>query len=371
MGEHYLDTVGVRSSILLVPTRLYAVVVVALAACGFKPTAAAGDDGLAPGDAAVDAPDAGPMFTGPCGSTGAIRDNFDDGAIDNEWRASGMTMETGGVLAVSPDSSTIFAGYLSKHRVDLTGTNVAIEVPQMVDTSTNALAALYLVADSSHYVAITQLHGTLNAEWNTTGGAAMDVGSTYDPLKDRWWRISEASGTVTFEVSADGTTFAPLATVASPTWINDLEIAIGGYSDGIAHGSVHFDNLDDKLDLAGWCKADTFSDHFMRMAVGYDWTAGGAGRRRLARLHRDGNERRALRPERHPDQPVLARERARLRPRQQSRGRVHPGDRDVQAGLDHVPARDLGQRHGRDADRLGHRQHLRAGPQRCSGVPRV
>jgi hypothetical protein len=223
---------------------------------------------------AGDAVDAGPTFTGKCGSTGAIRDNFDDGVIDTEWRASGMAMEAGGVLAVTPDSSVNFGGYATKHRVDLTGTNVAVEVPQMLDTSSNATAALYLVGDPTHYLAITQIHGMLNAEWDNGGPNATDFSVTYDLAAQRWWRISEASGTVTFEVSPDGTTFTAVTSIASPSWINDLEIAIGGYSDGvITRGTVQFDNLDDKLELAGWCKADTFGDHFMRMAVGFDWNA--------------------------------------------------------------------------------------------------
>ncbi|HET9993664.1 MAG TPA: hypothetical protein VFQ65_34240, partial [Kofleriaceae bacterium] len=205
----------------------------ALAACGFKPAAGGGDGGGPIADSAIDAPDAGPNFTGPCGSTGAIRDDFDDGVIDNEWRASGMTAETGGVLAVTPDSSTSFGGYISKHRVDLTGTNVAVEVPQMLDTNSGATAALYLVADPTHYLAITQVDGELNAEWNTGMATAMDIGTPYDPVAHRWWRISEASGNVTFEVSADGTTFSPLASTASPPWVNDVEIALGGYSDGV------------------------------------------------------------------------------------------------------------------------------------------
>lgn len=258
--------------------RLYAILAVAFAACGFKP-AAGGDAGKgSAADAGLDGgPDAGPVYTGPCGSTGAIRDNFDDGAIANAWRASGMTMEANGVVAVTPNSSTTFAGYLAKHRVDLTGTNVEVEVPQMLDTTSNATAALYLVADPSHYVAITQVHGTLNAEWDDGNVLATDVGTPYDPVQHRWWRISEAAGKVRFEVSADGASYAPLAamaTLATPSWIDEVDLALGGYSDGVlTHGTVAFDNLDGKLELAGWCKAAAFHDDFARSAVGYDWTA--------------------------------------------------------------------------------------------------
>ncbi|MEO6776555.1 MAG: hypothetical protein ABI467_26665 [Kofleriaceae bacterium] len=257
------------------PTRLYAILTV-LAACGFKPAASSDAGGTAGSDATIDATvvDAGPMFTGTCGSTGAIRDDFDDGVIDNEWRAAGITTETGGVLAVTPNSNLNFGGYLSKHRVDLAGTNVAVEVPQMVDTSSNATAALYLVADPTHYLAITQVHGVLSAEWDDGNAAATDTATPYDASAQRWWRISEAGGTVTFEVSADGVTFAALASVASPSWVDDVAIALGGYSDGVVtHGTVQFDHLDDQLDLAGWCKADTFADRFARPSIGYDWTA--------------------------------------------------------------------------------------------------
>ena len=255
-------------------TRLYAILTLALASCGFKP--GVGTDGGTGQvlDGSVDAgPDAGPIYTGKCGSTGAIRDNFDDGAVDDEWRAAGMEVEANGVLSVTPNSNQNFSGYLSKHRVDLTGTNVEVEVPQMLDTASNATAALYLVADPNHYVAITQLHGKLNAEW-ADGGGPTDISTTYDPVSLKWWRISEASGQVTFETSPDGATYTTLSTITTPSWVNDVVIGLGGYSDGVVtHGTVAYDNLDEKLDLAGWCKAETFDDNFMRLNVGYDWTA--------------------------------------------------------------------------------------------------
>ena len=253
----------------------FAVCALVLVACGFKPTPVTGDGGSNGGDDADGGgagSDAGPML-GPCGTPGAIRDDFDDGMIANQWRSSRMVMETGGELVVTPDDSMRFGGYISKHGVDLTGSQVTVEVTQMIQSTMFGTAAMYLFADNTHYVAFTVRDGLLSAEW-ALGGAATDVPIAYDPSLHRWWRILEHADLIVWQTSPDGTTWTELTTLPSQMtpWKNRLAIGLGGYSD-TPHGAVHFDNLNLGLAQAGWCSADTFMDPFARTAVGFDWVA--------------------------------------------------------------------------------------------------
>lgn len=248
--------------------RLAALVVIA--ACGFKPTPVTGD-GATPGDddgGGSAGSDAGVML-GPCGTPGAIRDDFS--TTSNQWRATRMAAVSGGELVVTPDDNMRFGGFSSKHVVDLTGSQITIEVTQMIQPTMFGTAAMYLYADDNHYVAFTVRNGILNAE-NAAGGTANDVPVGYDPTAHRWWRVSEQSGTVSWQTSPDEVVWTTIGSIPTPTWINRLAIGLGGYSD-MPHGAVHFAHLNLDLQPAGWCKADTLVDHFARTTVGFDWVA--------------------------------------------------------------------------------------------------
>src|SRR6476661_4120458 len=111
-----------------------------------------GDGGSAK-DSSVPTGDAN-LTLGRCATPGAIRDNFDDDVVATQWsvdRNGGTVDETGGRLAVSPSSSA-FAGYISLHYIDLTNAAIEVEVPTMVDTSSNAVAELFVESDANHFV---------------------------------------------------------------------------------------------------------------------------------------------------------------------------------------------------------------------------
>ncbi len=254
-------------------TRL-GILIVVLGACGFKPSTAGapGDDAPRADDAPIPTDADMPVNTGPCGTPGAIRDDFADNVTGAQWRTSGMVSEQGGELVATPDSNTTFGGYISKHRVDLTGSSVTVEVTAMVDTTKDDIAALYAITDATHYLVIYQSHGKLYAGWDDGAPGPTLASSNYDPTADRWWQLSEAGGTMTIAASPDGVTWAALATTPTKTWVTSVGVALGGYSD-MPHGSVHYDNLDTGLAPAGWCKAGTFSDAFARTGVGDAWTA--------------------------------------------------------------------------------------------------
>jgi hypothetical protein len=252
-----------------------AVLVAVLGACGFHPSIASdgqgsGDDGQGSGSA-----DAGTTVTGPCGTVGAIRDDFDDGITAPMWNVVTNGVESGGVLVVTPTVTAPplqFIGYLAKHSIDLTGEAVTVEVTGMVDTGSIATGALYLVSDKMNYVTIYQRTGMLVVEIGAPGPITA-VSVPYDPVQQRWWRIAEAGGMVSFYASPDGVTWNALpGATPTPNWITRGRIALGGSTDG-NHGSVSFDNLNQDTTPAGWCKPGVLVDKFQRTMLGLDWDA--------------------------------------------------------------------------------------------------
>ncbi len=266
---------------------LEAAAVALLGACGFQPGLAGGGahDGSTGSDAGSggndldggagsDGSDGGTVLTGRCSSPGVLRDDFTTGVTGGtgQWFALGMSSVIGGVLSVTPSSASGFAGYYSKHTIDLTGANVTVEVPAMISTTANATAGLYLYVDATHYLALYQQLGMLVAEYQN-GSGLMATKIAYDATK-RWLRIAETSGQITFQWSPDDamwTAFGPA--LATPAFTTSLGLGLGGISyDNQPHGSAQFDNLNQAADPAPWCKASTFVDRFARTTIGLDWS---------------------------------------------------------------------------------------------------
>jgi hypothetical protein len=249
---------------------MWRVVVAFVAACGFGPTtsSATGDD--ASSDGTSDGTAGLPV--GRCSEPGAIRDNFNDGVIATQWASDtngGTVVEQSGAVVVTP-TTTPFTGLVSKHYVDLTGAAIQVEVPQMVDVGTSAVAELVGEADTSHYVAFIQRNGQLTADLDN-GGVHTSLSVAYDPVGHRFWRISESAGMVHFATSPDGASWTELQSVATPPFATTLRIDLGATGTGVSAGAVAFDNLNTTMPLASWCKANTLHDTFARSTFGYGW----------------------------------------------------------------------------------------------------
>ena len=246
--------------------------------CGFAPAPATGVGDDLPVDAA--AGDANEL-AGPCGSPGAIHDNFDDPTAPAMWNVDvvgGTVVRQNSRLVVTP-TGTPFAGYIAKHLVALTGAAIEVEVPQMLDVTTNGLAELYVEQDNMHFVAISQKHGMLTAQV-TNGVQTLTMSSPYDSIAHRFWRISELNAMLHFEASPDGVTWAQLLVTPTPAFVTTVRIDLGVNGDPAkASGSVAFDNLNTQVPSATWCKAATFTDDFQRTTFGTAWlnryTSGG------------------------------------------------------------------------------------------------
>jgi hypothetical protein len=264
-----------------------AVLSLLLTACGFRPGGSnpAGDD-----DQLIDAPASGSdasTILAPCGTVGAVRDDFNDNLTADQWDVAtpAQVSETGGELVVTPigvvpttallpvmPPVAQYMGYLSKHAVDLTGGALTVEVTGMVDPSSPAAVAEFgAVNTRTLYALIVVGHGSISFDASGTLSGTMP----YDPIAHRWWRIAHTGSTIVAELSPDGVTWTPIGMpMAQPSWLARVDIALGGSStDVTAHGSVHYDNLDLDVAATGWCKASSLTDQFERTTISFDWDA--------------------------------------------------------------------------------------------------
>ena len=141
--------------------------VAVLGACGFHPSLVGDGQGSGDDGSTMGSGDGGTTITGPCGTVGAIRDDFNDGMTAPMWNVVVSGVESGGSLVVTPTVTTPamqFVGYLAKHTIDLTGDAVTVEVTGMVDINSPAVGALYLVSDRMNYVTIYERNNMLVVE---------------------------------------------------------------------------------------------------------------------------------------------------------------------------------------------------------------
>lgn len=262
---------------------IIAALALSLAACKFLPADTSGGVGNPPDAGTAPTTDAGPdgssmppdaPVTPPnhCGGPAALHDAFEDGAMGPLWLALGPTeanyVENGQLVLEPTDGSSV--GYRSKTYVDLTNAAAEVEVTGMIDPQSDAVASFALIVDATHYLALGQSGGTLGAEV-VDGGAPVKHGVPYDPAQ-RWWRIAETGGTVSFQTSADHTSWTTVFQTATPSFARavTIELAASAPSGGDV-GSATFDELNTRVPAAGWCKADSLHDQFARTTVGADW----------------------------------------------------------------------------------------------------
>jgi hypothetical protein len=235
-----------------------------------------GPDGIGAPDAAPDARGDG---VATCGKPGAIVDDFADGVTGRQWRVQSTTYgdvyEASGALIVTPGPGP--AGYVAIGAVDLRDAAIEVEVQAMLQDG----AASFAAGNRGMSIALTLRDGQLVARIDKSGGpASYEV--PYDPEAHRWWRISDAGGTVALSTSADGAQWAPILTGTGVPYTPAVAVSLSGDGTGTdgGIGTVTFRNLratehGAAVGPAPWCKAATFSDEFEGNALGLAWSASG------------------------------------------------------------------------------------------------
>ena len=229
-------------------SRMRWVFVMLCAGCAFRVpagTESTGDGGgdTGGGDANVDA-DLRPV--GRCGTPGAITETFQ--TAPDRWIANGNATVSGGVLHVAAGASLE-----SRSFVDLIGAAAEVEVLEVGDPG----ASFRLQFDGARYLGIEARAGQIVA----TATNGVFTGIPLGPA-DRYWRISESAGTVSFSTSADRSSWRSLGTVATPTYASAMRILLGSIGGSTGSTPARLDNVDTGVASASWCKSTTLVDTF-------------------------------------------------------------------------------------------------------------
>jgi hypothetical protein len=206
---------------------------------------------VSPGQARFDNVNGGGAPAGKWCPPTALTDDFQDPSPGRSWLRSytepGCTLtETGGELVAKlPVNMVGYCAYIASASYDLTESEIAVEVPAMVNTASLADAFLRIESEGVGYLEMVQSEGTLEFR-REIGGMGVTLGAVvYNPMSHRWWRVREKGNTTFYEYSSNGTAWQIGAQEATALDLTAVDIHIGGgtYLGVAAPGEVHFDNV--------------------------------------------------------------------------------------------------------------------------------
>lgn len=183
----------------------------------------------------------------------SITDNFDDNTINSTlWNSrvdSGTVAETGAQLLITPSGTAYgYGGYQSVSTYDLTASRAYVKVPTVTNNVTGAETQFALFIDANNEVSFVKGGGSLIPRYRKA--AVNDDGGypTYNATNHVWWSMREASGTIYFETSTDGTTWTAFRSIAHTFTTAQLQavqvrLLAGQYQAVTGQGTAAYDNL--------------------------------------------------------------------------------------------------------------------------------
>ncbi|MFI8294440.1 hypothetical protein ACIGCZ_00685 [Streptomyces nigra] len=178
-----------------------------------------------------------------------LQDSFDDGVLDPvRWSQSyGDPLEQGGRVRVPCTGGYAAARSASSYSLAWSQISARVYPPAPGGASTAACTLLVLTdtggTDAGFLVDRAQgAMGLYMRVGYADGGALFPA---YDPVAHAWLRLREAAGTLSWEASPDGRTWAVLRTAASPAWVGhtDLSLLFEAHRDAGADDFAELDSL--------------------------------------------------------------------------------------------------------------------------------
>lgn len=177
-------------------------------------------------------------------------ESFNANALGNGWVNWGapQSLLSGGQLRITSTTSAAYFGCDSEDFVDLTGSELSIEV---VNAGNQGLASLEvypfdLLLDASNRIMILITNGDIMA-YKTVAGTPSVVGTpqTYNSTTHKYVRIREEAGTTYWEYSSDRSQWNVLASQANPIAVTALQptVIIGTWAAEGSGTTCIFDNL--------------------------------------------------------------------------------------------------------------------------------
>ena len=163
----------------------------------------------------------------------SFSDDFEDGVFDIRWSASTTAgacvgNEQGGAAHFLMHGDTCECAFRTSTAFDLTGSSVTIEVPPI--TNFHPPMSVFLAAEDDRGNRLElgfKGSNMFEAGASSASGGSLFMGASSYVQDEVFWRIREAGGTVTFEASADGTTWASKGAVDPPFPVTGMRVSFG------------------------------------------------------------------------------------------------------------------------------------------------
>lgn len=183
-----------------------------------------------------------PTATLPLIST--ISDAFTGTTIDTaKWSASaGVTQNN----TLTVPCTNAYPALSSVARYSMVGGSVYVQVLQSAGPGTGTCETLLMLElDGSNNVRMEHVGGSIAYGSRTAGTDSMTY-VNWDAALHKWWRISESSGTITFQASSTGAAWTTVGTISTPGWASSsvtVALKSGYYGTETSPQSAIFDNL--------------------------------------------------------------------------------------------------------------------------------
>lgn len=159
-----------------------------------------------------------------------LADLFSGTAVNTSlWSAfgTGTVTVSGGTLNLTDVASLAAStGIVSRSTWDLTSSAVFVNLASAGAQQSTTQAVLLITLNSSNTIALFVNNGNLVAQQQVAGVFSTINSAVYSSSAMQWLRIREASGTVFYEYSANGTTWLPLASQADPFALNAITVTL-------------------------------------------------------------------------------------------------------------------------------------------------
>jgi hypothetical protein len=180
------------------------------------------------------------VITGFTTQTGGFSDTFSGSSVDStKWISFVAAAAGGGTCTVAEASDQLeitmpsgntgseWGGACSVEAYSLLGGTVTFEVTALgeamvfgdktrlgIDITAAPVNSAYDISGGGYFQVLIA-EGDLNCLYQDTAGVTYVYSASYDTTNQKWLRLTESAGTVSFQGSPDGTTWTTLATVAT------------------------------------------------------------------------------------------------------------------------------------------------------------
>jgi hypothetical protein len=214
-------------------------------------------------DGGIDAtpgPDSGPR----CGTISLLDDDFGDGVISADWdpfEDTGATVtESGGALriALAAGSATPYAGIGSDAYYDMRDGAFDVSVAQRGGQTT----ILEIRDWEGQKAQMVAEGGDLLVAMFDTPSDGIRYTTPYDPVAHRYWRVSADADTMSFEVSANRTSWTLLHAESVALDLAHVEGLLSAGGELAATTTAIFEDVNPTAAPAGFCPAADLADDF-------------------------------------------------------------------------------------------------------------